>query len=75
MISIFGKSNLLLRVKVFLTDGIKLLMIQNALIPKAIGLCIKLSLEMAGQHHLYLTGILLTVVEGKELQQVHLGWI
>ena len=61
--------------KVFLANSIKSFLIQNALIPKTICLCIKLRLEMTSQYHLNLMSILLTVVESKEFQQVHLGWI
>ena len=67
--------NFSLCVEVFLANGVEFLLIQDPLIPKVVGLCIKLCLKMAHQHRLYLTGILLTVVESKEFQQVHLGRI
>ena len=60
---------------ILLTNYVKLLLIQYAFIPKTICFSIELSLEMTSENHLYLTGILLTIVEGKELQQVHLGRI
>ena len=61
--------------KILLTNHVKFLLIQDTFVPKTICFSIELSLEMTSENHLYLTGILLTIVEGKELQQVHLGRI
>lgn len=54
--------------KILLTNLVKLLLIQYTLVPKTICLCIELGLKMAGENHLYLTGILLAIVEGEKLQ-------
>ena len=61
--------------KILLTNLVKFLLVQDTLVPKAICLGVELGLKMTCENHLYLTGILLTVVESKELQQVHLGRI
>ena len=61
--------------KIFLTNRVKFFLIQDALVPKTVCLSIELGLKMTSENHLYLTGILFTVVESKELQQVHLGRI
>ena len=60
------------RVEIFLANGIKFLLIQNAFVPKTISLCIELCLKMTGEYRLDLTGILLRIVESKELQ-AHTG--
>lgn len=54
--------------KILLANLVKLFLVQDALIPQTVCLGVELSLEMAGEKHLYLTGILLAVIEGKELQ-------
>lgn len=54
--------------KILLTNCVKFLLVQDALIPQTVCLGVELSLEMAGENHLYLTSIHLAVIEGKELQ-------
>lgn len=61
--------------KVGLPDFIKLFLIQYASIPKTVCLCIKLLLEIVGQHHLNFFGVTLTIIHRKQLEKMKLSWV
>ena len=54
--------------KVFFPQFVKALLVEYALVPKAVGLLVELRLEMAGQHFLYLACVGFAAVEREEFQ-------
>ena len=61
--------------EIFMAKGIQPFLIQNSRIPKSVRLSIQFLLKMTGEHFLYFKSKLLAVVEGEQLQEMHLSGV